>query len=562
MPNSTDDIFDFQAYLQSDGLSQWRDVQKVESIIRSVSASISIIGSAAIIWHILKSHKGLSWTYHRLVFGLCVSDLMVSFGWAINSTPKEVQYIIPYASGNLGTCTAQGIFFTLGIVMATFYNCSICFYYLAIITYNKKDEYIKGKLEPWFHSVPIILAIGIVITGLILNQFNSNGIVNTCYMTSYNPPHCWGVANGIIPEGFTIPCGRGDTKSGNLFRFIMYLLPVTITPAIIIGTMVTMYRTVQKIEQKMLNYGASVLRLRASQRQAQAVDNPNTARGRDNQFLATLKSKFKSIFPCVFRNDNASRSNNVRSQKRAVLYMAIGYSSAWILTWIPFCVLFFIMKNKATRMLHAVLYPLQGLYNLTVYMSPKVRHARNTKRGKLPWREAIVKAWMSKGEEDMAIFGRRNSNTASMQHRLRDSFSRFADRRRRSFAALTYSKPIISGSAIIQPPSIVKQNQLMHIDRSKVKHRNYARNNSSNAFHSNVDAIDLSKDVLSHRPVIQSKQMQPIESEGSVKEKSDNDPCGDGNITRKDDALTNSNLLSYQSSRKLSSALDDDLSEH
>ena len=49
--------------------------------------------------------------------------------------------------------------------------------------------------------------------------------------------------------------------------------------------------------------------------------------------------------------------------------------------------------------------PLQGLYNLIVYMSPKVRHARNTKRGKLPWRQAIVKAWMSRGEKEMAIDG-------------------------------------------------------------------------------------------------------------------------------------------------------------
>ena len=178
---------------------------------------------------------------------------MVSLVWAIFiSAPKEVQYIIPYASGNLGTCTAQGIFLILGVMMASLYNCSICFYYLAIITYNKKDEYIKRKLEPWFHGVLIILArIVIVIAGLILKQFNSDGIVNTCYLTSYNPPHCWGVANGIIPEGFTIPCGRGDTKSGNLFRLIIYLLPVTITPAIIIGTMATMYRTVRNIEQKM-----------------------------------------------------------------------------------------------------------------------------------------------------------------------------------------------------------------------------------------------------------------------------------------------------------------------
>ena len=248
---------------------------------------------------------------------------MVSLVWAIFiSAPKEVQYIIPcYVSGNLGTCTAQGIFLILGVMVASLYNSMICFHYLAIITYNtKKDKYIKGKLEPWFHGVLIILAIVIVIAGLILKQFNSDGIVNTCYLTSYNPPHCWGVANGIIPKGFTLPCGRGDTKSGNLFRLIIYLLPVTITPAIIIGAMATMYRTVRKIEQKMRKYGSTSLRLSSiatlrasvctSQQQAQVVDG---------QFLATLKSKFMSMCPCVRRNDNVSRSNNARSQKRKII---------------------------------------------------------------------------------------------------------------------------------------------------------------------------------------------------------------------------------------------------
>ena len=85
MSNSTEDTFDFQAFLQSDELAELRDYQKVESIIYSVSASISVIGSAATISHILRSHKGLSSTYHRLVFGLCVGDLMASFAWAFNS---------------------------------------------------------------------------------------------------------------------------------------------------------------------------------------------------------------------------------------------------------------------------------------------------------------------------------------------------------------------------------------------------------------------------------------------------------------------------------------------
>ena len=54
-------------------------------------------------------------------------------------------------------------------------------------------------------------------------------------------------------------------------------------PAIIVGTMVTMYRSVRKIERNMLNYGAGALRLRcARQRQAQDVNDPNDARGRGN----------------------------------------------------------------------------------------------------------------------------------------------------------------------------------------------------------------------------------------------------------------------------------------
>ena len=414
MTNGTEDVsFDFQAYLQSDEFASWRDYQKITDIIISVSASVSIIGSAATMWHILRSHKGLSSTYHRLVFGLCVGDLMFSLAVAFNSTaaPKEMQYLLPSARGNMGTCAAQGFIGSVGIVMAYSYNSMICFYYLSIITFNKKDEYIKHKLEPWFHGVPIIWTIAIGITGLIIKQFNNDGIRGNCYPTSYHPPHCWGVANGIIPEGFTVPCGSGDTESGNLFRLILYLVPVTIIPAIIIGTMVIMYRTVRKIEEKMLNYGASALRLRASQIRARVVDDPN----------ATLKRKLVSMCPCVCRNDDAIRSTNARSQrKRAVLYMALGYSLTWALIWIPLYIVIFGINNKVTGIVQGILTPLQGLYNLIVYMSPKVRNARNTRRGKLPWCQAIVKAWMSKGEKNRAIVGRKHPKTAIMWQRFQN----------------------------------------------------------------------------------------------------------------------------------------------
>ena len=140
----------------------------------------------------------------------------------------------------------------------------ICFYYLSIIKFNKNDEYIKGNPEPWFHGVTIVFAIVTGIIPLIMKQYNNNGIGGVCYLTCHHPPHCQKEANGIIPEGFAIPCGRGDTESGNLFERIMFLLPVTIVPAIIVCTMVTMYRTVPKIERKMKNYGAGSLRCKSN----------------------------------------------------------------------------------------------------------------------------------------------------------------------------------------------------------------------------------------------------------------------------------------------------------
>ena len=629
MSSSTEDTFDFHAYLQSDELADWREYRKVEGIIRSVSASVSAIGSAAIIWHILRSHKGLSSTYHRLVFGLCVGDLMSSVAYALNSTaaPKEMQYIMPSALGSMGTCIAQGLLLTFGITIASLYNWMICFYYLSIITYNKKDEYIKGKLELWFHVVPIAYAIVTGMIGLMMKQYNTNGFGGNCHLTSYHPPHCQGIVNGIIPEGFTVPCGRGGTKVGHLYRLVMYLIPVTVTPAIIVGTMATMYRTVRKVERKMLNYGASALRLRASQRQARVVGDPNTARGRDNNtcisiVLDTLKSSLVSICPYLFRRDDASWSNNARSKKRSVLYMAMNYSLTWVLTWIPFYILFFVINNNTTTIMQASLQPLQGLYNLIVYMSPKVRTARNTKRGKLPWRQAIFKAWKSKGEEDRAIFGRRNAIAAlTMRQRLQFRLSRFMDRRkrRRSPTSLTSSQATVSGSAMIPPMTSVKQNKRMNIDRkddnewkkdreaheginntiappsiyqnerknhesnmnsnrgSKSKdHKgtkrakmkstsnriNYVRNNSSSTSDRDIDVIDVSRDVPTRHPMIKSKQSQQCESgKDTTVGKVDNDICGDRNKIRINDARENSNLLSYHSSRNSSSELDDDLSE-
>jgi hypothetical protein len=214
-PDSWDDLLkleqplDFEAFLNSDVLATKRNQINTRGIIFHATASVSTIASTCLIVHILRSHHGLSTTYHRLVFGICIADIMSSFAFVLGSTmaPKEMNYFVPGAQGTTTTCTAQGFTIFVANITAALYNCSICFYYLSIIRYNKKDEYIRNKLEPWFHGISIIIPL---VCGFILIAMKAyNAYEGDCFLVPNDAPHCIGYENGDTPKGFSIPCGRG-----------------------------------------------------------------------------------------------------------------------------------------------------------------------------------------------------------------------------------------------------------------------------------------------------------------------------------------------------------------
>jgi hypothetical protein len=260
----SDQPLDMDAFLQSDLLAATRSHEMKVSIGNMISGSIPFIASMLLVTHILRSHECLSSTYHRLIFRLSVADIISSFGNALSSTmaPKENNYLVPFAIGNIATCDAQGflIFFAGGVV---------CFYYLVIITYNQKFDYIEKKLEPWFHGISILSPA--VVDGILLatNTFNGpNGGV--CFPEPHYPPHCIGYKTGEIPTRYSIPCGgRGGEEDGHaklrtITVLVAYFWILIIAPLIILVTMVMMYRSVTKIENRMQNYGLSALRLRTT----------------------------------------------------------------------------------------------------------------------------------------------------------------------------------------------------------------------------------------------------------------------------------------------------------
>ena len=411
MTANTTTIPDFEAFLNSNLPATIRNQIKTYAIIHRITGSVSTIASTCLIVHILRSHRGLSTTYHRLVFGLCIGDILSSFAQALTTTmaPKEMNYLLPYAQGNTTTCTAQGFLLTAGVIAAALYNCSICLYYLSIIRYNKKDEYIRNKLEPWFHGISIIIPL---VCGFVLIAMKGyNAYEGDCFLVPNDAPHCIGYENGDTPEGFSIPCGRGDGGENPILYLVTSIVGfgsvLIVTPTVIIGTMLLMYRSVSKIEKNMRNYGVNALRLKARSgggNHGNTAETNSTRSANDQGIMSRIKRLFMHMIPpCLHSRDDQprppSRSNRATSQKRAILHMATGYALAWAFVFIPFMIPFFFLNSNATLILASCLTPLQGLFNVLAFMSPKVRSAKQPRRGKsLTWCQAFIKAYMSRGE--------------------------------------------------------------------------------------------------------------------------------------------------------------------
>ena len=102
----------------------------------------------------------------------------------------------------------------------------------------------------------------VTVTALFLDMYNTWG--NGCAGIPYQPPHCIGYQSGHIIEGFSIPCGRGDGRQNpklyNVVLFLGYGSVLLITPTVIIGSMLLMYKSVSKVEKRRRSYGANSLR--------------------------------------------------------------------------------------------------------------------------------------------------------------------------------------------------------------------------------------------------------------------------------------------------------------
>lgn len=402
--------FSFSDWLDSPEHDTMTEQYKTAILVRTVSALISFISSITLAVVVVRSNTGLSSTFHRLLIGICISDILSSSAstFAAIMAPKELKYISHLLRGNMAICDVIGSLYYFGAVATALYNTSLCLYSLAVVKFKKNDTFIRQRIEPIMHIVCLVLPLAYSLTLLCGGYINSRG--QGCALVKYEPPHCLGVESGVVPEpypgfdyAFEIPCGRGSgARNVKLFVHIPVLCFIFIT---IISSMTLVYRVVLGNEKKMQMYGArafknSIARRKSITKESEidmnAGDGP--APRRRKSFIEKIKSS-----QLMSKADTTTTSPS-RSQSQTVLYKASAYSCAWFVTYVGvFLQVFTSSDTKGVPyyadIVQSLLFPLQGFFNFVIYMYPNVIHVKRTDPDaeNLTWFRAFLKALMVKG---------------------------------------------------------------------------------------------------------------------------------------------------------------------
>lgn len=311
--------------------------------------------------------KKLARSNHRILLGMCVSDIISSICTVLGRLPAPPDVKYNAGLGNEALCSAQGFFYQT-VLTTVAYNSGLAIYFLLVVRYDWKERQII-KVERWIHvfAIALFLVSASVLAGLKL--FNPAYFI--CFIESM-PRDC----------NDEKPCIRGIYP--NTMRWIFFYGPVWVMILAVTGIMALVYSTVLSQEKRMDQF---VFRRARSKKTFQKT--------------VTRTLNRSVVGRAVTGQSPSERQHEAQSKKREmsrqVAVQGMWYLVPFYLTWI------FPMLSHAFSSLDAervnyrlllylttIFLPLQGFMNWIVYLRPR-----------------IVKWWQRKGKQsfrDSAIY--------------------------------------------------------------------------------------------------------------------------------------------------------------
>ncbi|CAJ1965860.1 unnamed protein product [Cylindrotheca closterium] len=356
---------------------QLSDTQQIVlSILPIPSAIISILGSSAIIYLAKERRKIQNWTpYTRLLVAMSFCDIVFSLnvGFSTFLRPRETSYRI-WAFGNDATCSYIGFINQASSAGAICYNGMLSFYFLLTARYGMKNSKISRWIEPLMHLVALGFAIGTALVGAVVDIYGEKAGAMSCWMSRDSK------------EGTSGATETAENDMGyDIIGTVFFAMPVLAVFVCLIINNVVIYLFVRRHVRK-----------HPSQEIEDSISSDvdvSFVESFDRFTLSTGSSEGSSRVPsCTKKTSRRESKNKDNRSKRKIasqsqrlqlvcsqaflFVMAFVVCNAWntlmgVLPGSDLKDIELMVKYYPLAVLQSALLPLQGLFNMIIFLRPK-----------------------------------------------------------------------------------------------------------------------------------------------------------------------------------------------
>lgn len=191
----------------------------------------SIIGSVYIMQTVLKSKRRRGSVFHRLMLGMASIDfvygLYTLFGPIALPAPDQLDGFVvnSFARGSWKAYNAISYVGQAARIASILYNGTLTIYYLLTIRFRWTEQKSR-RVEVWFHIIPIVSGMVTATVAISLGMFTDT------------------------PFGCTVAIQDSEDEQNTSFNLILFLCLIWLVFIEIFVSMVMIYRSIRKIEQK------------------------------------------------------------------------------------------------------------------------------------------------------------------------------------------------------------------------------------------------------------------------------------------------------------------------
>ncbi len=305
----------------------------VGSNVARASAILSTISSVLIIIMILRSATGLSITYHRIMFGMSLCDIIASIAMALTTLPMPKDMIYTGFEGrrigSISSCDIQSYLQNIGTLGTLFYNVALSIYYLYSVRTDKKK--LRISFEAVLHFICIAAPVAIVMAFAKYETTNPTPYLPWCGTFQAYPYWC-------VADGDASQCIRGDKEGMKKF------VTAPLFGFLILAVMVLMFMTVWNVYQQ--------------ERLAKMYAQIYTFNMNSQDQIQLERSK------------RLARMSKAYSIQAAFYVLALFISQSGV--FLRATARSLLERSVALQVWHLISRPIQGFFNLIVFVGDKV----------------------------------------------------------------------------------------------------------------------------------------------------------------------------------------------